>query len=491
MRCYQQIAFSIVITWLFWSVVDCESVFGQQPWRVQSQEDWSAAEQTADGIELVDGHAKTVSATSQFTSKIKTFKSKCSVESIAFRQTDAWDNWIEVPNVGLKEMRDALVFLPVKPGEYYMLGRYSKYQPRKVDGKKLAPPFSKEVIAANGGYHAWFSSDMKSWAHCGPVSTKKHGEWMTTAEYADGKFYLYYDFPNDQDPHLWVDDDLRDGKPGVSYGRVLDDPTHGSDSAVFRDEDGTFHVIFENWDFNNPQTHSWDAPVAGHAVSPDGIQPFKILDHFPVDERTKPTDKTGTYKHSSGKGKRFEYQIHEPEQNAFGDWTAIKVGKQYYLFCDYDQVGGHIKIGKFTSDSLNKRFQFRGGFGNGHPDPSIGFAEGQFYLIQQRGNVDYISPGPWVPGVEARIGVDASGDGQIDHWTAWQEVNESYEQKPGFARVVDRNLASLSAKELPAGFGFAFAYRTKANERHVAKVVMDQVEMTFEASTDPAVDGKN
>lgn len=79
--------------------------------------------------------------------------------------------------------------------------------------------------------------------------------------------------------------------------------------------------------------------MAGHAVSPDGIQPFWILDHFPVDERTTLTGETGTYKHSSGKGEAFTYQIHEPEQNAYGDWTAIKVGGQYYLFCDYDPRG--------------------------------------------------------------------------------------------------------------------------------------------------------
>lgn len=34
---------------------------------------------------------------------------------------------------------------------------------------------------------------MKHWVHHGAV-TSKHAKWTTTAEYHDGKFYIYYDF---------------------------------------------------------------------------------------------------------------------------------------------------------------------------------------------------------------------------------------------------------------------------------------------------------
>jgi hypothetical protein len=43
---------------------------------------------------------------------------------------------------------------------------------------------------------------MVNWVHHGPVAEKRT-RWMTTAEFVDGKAYLYYDFPNDADPH-WV-----------------------------------------------------------------------------------------------------------------------------------------------------------------------------------------------------------------------------------------------------------------------------------------------
>ena len=62
--------------------------------------------------------------------------------------------------------------------------------------------------------------------------TPRFAKWVTTAEYVDGKTYIYYDFPNDQDPHLFIDEDLTDGKPGKNMGIALNDPSHGSDCAV-------------------------------------------------------------------------------------------------------------------------------------------------------------------------------------------------------------------------------------------------------------------
>ena len=57
---------------------------------------------------------------------------------------------------------------------------------------------------------------------------------MTSAEFADGKTYIYHDFPNDQDPHLVIDSDLTDGKPGKDMGMAFKDPTDGSDCAISR-----------------------------------------------------------------------------------------------------------------------------------------------------------------------------------------------------------------------------------------------------------------
>jgi hypothetical protein len=65
-----------------------------------------------------------------------------------------------------------------------------------------------------GGYHAWQSKDMVHWVHHGSV-TEKASRWVTTAEQVDGRTYIYYDFPNDQDPHLYIDEDLTTSNPSM------------------------------------------------------------------------------------------------------------------------------------------------------------------------------------------------------------------------------------------------------------------------------------
>ena len=287
-------------------------------------------------------------------SKLKVFATKRSAKSIVFDQSPIWQNWEPTANIGPRNLRDAPVLLTVGPKNYWMFGRYGG-QPKPKKGKKAekqkpAPaftaqdatlegfdvplkttPFKNQYDAPGGltkklgGYHAWQSRDMVNWVHHGSI-TEKFAKWMTTAEYVDGKAYFYYDFPNDQDPHLYIDEDLTDGKPGKNMGMALKDPSHGSDCGTIRDLDGKFHIIFENWDPIDASKRSWDSPLAGHAVSPDGINDFKILAPA-VDVRTKPTGETKTYKHphwakedpKNYKTNVAEYKVHEPNQEAFGD----------------------------------------------------------------------------------------------------------------------------------------------------------------------------
>ena len=336
-----------------------------------------------------------------------------------------------------------------------------------------------------GGYHAWQSKDMVNWVHHGPI-TEKASAWMTTAEFADGKAYFYYDFPNDQDPHVYVDTDLFDGTPGENKGMAYDDPSHGSDCGIIRGLDGQFHLILEDWSPINAQRHSWDSPLAAHAVSPDGVQNFKLLKP-PVDHRTKPTGRIGTYRHPhwvKEHPERFktnvaEFEIHEPEQNAYGDWAAISIGGQYYLFCDYDPADGKkMSVGWFTSRSINEPFKWCGNIGQGHPDPDIMFAEGKFYLATQQ-KTDYVSPGPWVEQVEVRVGVDTDNDGTINEWTDWQTVKERYDYIKGFAKQVSRSPARLDLSDLPAGYGFQFQIKIKDTTNNPSKPILDHVTLAF------------
>jgi hypothetical protein len=205
-----------------------------------------------------------------------------------------------------------------------------------------------------------------------------------------------------------------------------------------------------------------------------------------VDHRTKPTGEIKTYKHPHWvkedpehfKTNIAEYEVHEPEQDAFGDWASISIGGRYYLFGDFHPAGKPIRIGWFTSTSLDEPFTFCGEIGRGHPDPDVAFAEGQFYLINQTKN-DYVSPGPWVEKVEARVGVDTDKDGKIDTWTDWQEVKEEYDYIEGFSKQVKRIPASMDLSGLPEGFGFCFEFRVEDATENDSKPIIDRVSLSF------------
>ena len=337
-----------------------------------------------------------------------------------------------------------------------------------------------------GGYHAWQSRDMVNWVHHGPV-TEGFSRWVTSAEHIDGKTLIYYDFPNDQDPHVYVDEDLTDGEPGENKGMAVADPSHGSDAGFIRDLDGKVHVIFEDWSPINASKRAWDSPLAGHGVSPDGVTPFEIVGNA-VDERTEPTGKIETYKHPhwvkedprNYKTNVAEYEVHEPKQGAHGDWAAICIGGRYYLFGDYDPADSHkMSVGWFTSPSIDEQFTWCDHIGNGHPDPDIAFAEGQFYLATQQ-STDYTSPGPWVEKVEARVGVDTDNDAEIDRWSDWAELRESYDHIPGFAKQVKRTPASMDLSKLPEGFGFQVEMRLTDTTGNKSKPMVEKVELSFE-----------
>ncbi len=484
------------------------SANAQNSWTVDSQSDWFDGTASQSHLKFQDGMAVPTGKTATLKSKIKSIDQKRSAKSITVTQSPAWQNWEQTDDLGPVNLGDAPVMLSLGPDNYWMFGRYGSGR-KKGDSSKR-PPFVPEPSTLDGfdvplqttqfpnqfdahgglkprlgGYHAWQSKDMVNWVHHGPITEKKSA-WMTTAEYADGQAYFYYDFPNDQDPHVYVDADMFDGIPGDNKGMAYDDPSHGSDCAIIRDLDGKFHLIVEDWSPINAQTHAWDSPLAAHAVSPDGIQDFKLLAP-PVDQRTKPTGKTGTYKHPhwvKENPERFktnvaEYEIHEPEQDAFGDWAAISIGGRYYLFCDCDPAESKsMSVGWFTSASINEKFTWCGNIGKGHPDPDIMFAEGKFYLATQQ-PMDFISPGPWVEDVQVRVGVDTDNDAAINQWTDWATVKESYDYIPGFAKQVAKTPARLDLSELPEGFGFQFEIKIKDTTENPSQPILDKIEIAF------------
>jgi len=470
--------------------------------------DWNALLESSKGLSFEHGFAAPRGKTASLRTKMKSFESKRSAASLTVKQSPVWQNWNPIPNIGPANLGDAPVMLTLGPDNYWMFGRYRS--PRAKKGAKPVPKFNPEPATVDGfdmplqttpyanqyvapggqkpnpgGYHAWQSRDMKTWVHHGAV-TDRTSSWVTSAEYIDGNAYIYYDFPNDQDPHLTIDDDLFDGQPGKKMGKVLDDPSHGSDSGFIRDLQGKVHVIFENWDPISANKRSWDSPLAGHAVSPDGKKPFEIKAPA-VDYRTTPTGKMATFNHphwvkedpKNYKTNVAKYEIHEPEQEAYGDWAAIAIGGQYYLFGDFDPVGGHqMSVGWFTASSIDQPFVWCDNIGKGHPDPDVCFAEGQFYLATQQA-IDYVSPGPWVERVQARVGVDTTKDGNADHWSDWSDLKESYDYIPGFSKQVKRIPAQLDLASLPEGYGFQVELKIEDVTDNKSKPMIQSIDLSI------------
>lgn len=429
------------------------------PWIVDEASHWTQATGAASHLLLSGGLARPTANSATFSSIVRTFPNKRKAAKLAFKQSPVWDNWVPLGyNIRSSIGTDAPVLVPAGPDNYYILAL-------------------KDSV-----YQAWHSTDMVNWTLKGPVVSGAQGRWVTSAEYKDGQFHIYSDHFNDHTSNLFVDNDLGDGVPGTFIGPVLSRSGSGSDLAAFRDNsDGLFHLIYEDWSPINARENSWDSPLAGHTSSPDGRNGFSADEHQPpVDRRTTPTGTFGSYDHPHVS---FDptYEIHTPAQDAYGDWTAIKVGEQYYLFGDYDPHGEPIRLARFTGKSIYGEFELVGSTDTGgHPDPTVGFAEGRFYLITQANS--FQSPGPWVDGVEARAGVDVDGNGSIDTWTSWQTVRERYDYTPGFIRVVSLTPAALDLSGLPPGFGFQFEFRL--DDTVVANVspVMDRVEMSFAPS---------
>lgn len=473
--------------------------------------DWKAQIESSEGAVIEGGSVSPEKKAANVLTKLQRYDSKRSAKSLTIDQSAIWQNWNPVENIGPSNLSDAPVLLTKGPDDYWMFGRYGGGQPRRKKGEpaKPQPTFTPEDATLEGfdiplkttrfpnqynapgglkkslgGYHAWQSRDMKNWVHHGPV-TEKFSCWVTSAEYKDGKTYIIYDYPNDQDPHLYIDSDLTDGVPGENKGMVLADPSHGSDSGIIRDAEGKFHIIFENWDHINASKRAWDSPVAGHAVSADGVSAYEILKPA-VDVRTKPTGVKKTYKHPHWLGHPDwdsnigEYEVHEPAQEAHGDWASICIGGQYYLFGDYDPAGGHqMSVGWFTSGSLDEQFTWCDHIGKGHPDPDIAFAEGQFYLATQQ-KTDFVSPGPWVEKVSARVGVDTDNDAKIDQWTDWAELKESYDYTPGLSKQVTKTPAQLDLSALPEGFGFQVELKIEDATDNKSKPMVEKIELTFD-----------
>ena len=435
-------------------------------WNIDSQMEWLQAIGSGP-YSISNGTAGPTTSNAVFESVVQQFVQKQRFENLTFKQTPDWvgGQWIGQGELGPESTTDAPVVLSIGPGDYWYFNR------RSGSGRE---------------YNGFHSTDMQNWTHVGNVmgtdGTNPNGapeyEWTTTAEFKAGvggardQILLYYDAPNDHDPHVMSIDIIAPGQLDFSsrtyHGQVLQDAdgndiqTPGSDMAMFRNLDGVFHMVHEDWSIIFARHHSWDSQLAGHSSSFDGINGFVYNEHPRIiEEPGNPVldgDGNPTFATATHPNRDYIYQVHD-RLDAWGDYEMIRVGDYYYLFCDDHPENGNIGLGYWYSDDIDGEFIYGGKIKDDfHPDPGVMFAEGEFHLFVQRSQ-DFSSTGPWVDGVEAQAGVDTDGDGVVDEWTEYQTVNESYFHIEGFAKAYGANDATLDLSSLPEGYGLQIRFR--------------------------------
>ena len=467
---------------------DIEPVQGSN-WNIDTVDEWGIAIDRDNSNYLVsDGFAISSANNSVFQSRVQSFETKQTFQDMLIQQSKEWNaiKWTDTNDDISPGANNAMVFVTPGEDDYIVIDRI------------------------NGQYFIYHSTDLVDWERKGVIGAGYR--WVTTAEYHDGRLFIYHDDENDHDPSLVTVDyvagsgeffDANGVLTGPSdtiavtdYGVVLDKPeitvdgtvyqlAGGSDNAIFRDPaDGQFHMIYENWSHQNAQRFSWDSNIASQSISADGIngfifdeatRPFDVRGNLITqDQATDPHSFTqigGTVTPLTVNGIDYFVGFHPNRLHLFqltdqlhgwGDHSMVKVGETYYLFVDDDSPTEGIGLGYWYGTSLSEPLTYGGRLlDNVHPDPDIGFAEGTFQLLVQGRDNDLRSFGPWTPGIEAQAGVDTDGDGTADVWTEWQTVAEQYSRVSGFAKAVDLEEARMDLSSLPDGYGIAFRLRSE------------------------------
>ncbi|MGI9458192.1 MAG: hypothetical protein ACR2NU_16630, partial [Aeoliella sp.] len=140
------------------------SLASADDWVVDSNDDWSKAKARTSHIALKDGFAVPLESEGQFESKIHKFKTARKAKEIVFKQSPVWDNWTQIDDITPPGLGNAYVFLPVAPGDYYVLAtQKSTVQTPKGLTKEERKAFQKKNRPKGpGGYHAWHSTDLNT-----------------------------------------------------------------------------------------------------------------------------------------------------------------------------------------------------------------------------------------------------------------------------------------------------------------------------------------
>ena len=85
-----------------------------QAWEISTDAQWAMNASKSENLEFKGDLAAPQNEKASFTSVIKKFAEKKTIQPIIVEQSSSWLNWTKIPNVGPKNAEDAPVFLSVK-----------------------------------------------------------------------------------------------------------------------------------------------------------------------------------------------------------------------------------------------------------------------------------------------------------------------------------------------------------------------------------------
>jgi hypothetical protein len=178
---------------------------------------------------------------------------------------------------------------------------------RPADSKKIPRWIPRLAIPRHG---RWFTGPVTEFLPAGSPQPNK-----------DGKTYIYHDaFPTIQDPHVYIDDDLTDGKPAKHGPRRTRRRTAltPASSAILR----AASTSSTKTGRRSCQQTLVGFALAGHAVSDDGVTDWKLLPPA-VDNRTsRPAKPRRTSPHwAKTPGTKWHRHVQRPRPGA-GSITA-------------------------------------------------------------------------------------------------------------------------------------------------------------------------
>jgi hypothetical protein len=118
-------------------------------WKIESEGDWKEKIETSKGAVFNKGSVSPKEKMATILTKLQSFDTKRSANSLNVTQSPVWQNWDPIENLGPVNLQDAPVLLTMGPDNYWMFGRYGRGA-RRNRGAEVASPHTPTKATLDG-----------------------------------------------------------------------------------------------------------------------------------------------------------------------------------------------------------------------------------------------------------------------------------------------------------------------------------------------------